>query len=235
MKNLIIFGLFIIALIMVQFAHGQTVEDVLEKYINASGGKEKLATLNTIRMEGNMTVQGADVTIINTRMHNVGSRTDISVMGTENYQLVTPAAGWIFMPIFGQAAQQPMPDDQLKADQLLIDLHGSLVNFKDKGSKVELAGKETVDAIECYKLKVTSKNGNITDYYIDTKTNHLYKTSTKAIVNGEETDAYTIFSNYKQNADGYWFAYTTATSRGEINYDKILTNIKVDENIFKAN
>jgi hypothetical protein len=54
------------------------------------------------------------------------------------------------------------------------------------------------------------------------------------MVNGEEMDVATTYSNYKQNADGYWFAYTTSSIRGETNFDKVDTNIKVDESIFKA-
>ena len=48
-------------------------------------------------------------------------------------------------------------------------------------------------------------------------------------------DVETVYSNYKQNADGFWFAYTNNTIQGEVNYEKIETNIKVDESIFKAN
>lgn len=235
MKNLVIFGVFIILLTLVQFAQAQTVEEVLEKNIAAMGGKEKLATLNSVRMQGGMNVQGADVSITITKAHMAGMRTDITVMGTENYQIASATAGWIFMPVFGQSAPQAMPDDQLKAAQTQLDLHGVFVDYKSKGTTVELQGKETVDAVECYKVKASFKNGNVTTFYIDTKTNRVYKTITRANVNGEEMDVFTIFTNYKQNADGYWFAYTAANSRGETNYDTIETNIKVDETLFKGN
>lgn len=235
MKNLIIFGLFIFALVLVQFTQAQTVDEVVEKNIAAMGGKEKLAILNSIRMEGSMQSNGADVSIVITKAHMIGSRADIAVMGTQNYQITTPAEGWVFMPVFGQAAPNAMPDDQLKASQTQLDMHGVFVNYKEKGTKVELTGKETIDGTECYKVKASFKNGNVTDYYIETKTGYIYKTLTKATANGEEVDMFTVYSNYKQNADGYWFAYITVNSRGETNFDKIETNIKVDENIFKAN
>jgi hypothetical protein len=233
MKNLIIFCVFIMIMVMAQFAQGQTVDEVLEKNIAAMGGKEKLATLNSVRMEGTLIVQGTDVSIISTRVHTVGSRTDISVMGTENYQIVTPAGGLVFMPVMGQANPENMPDDQFKASQTLYDLHGVFVNYKEKGTKLELMGKETIDGTECYKLKATFKNSNVTDYYVDTKTSRLYKTSTKASVNGTEMDMFTIYTNYKQDANGYWIAYTTTNNRGETNFDKVETNVKVDETLFK--
>jgi hypothetical protein len=233
MKPLMIFGLFIMILVFAQFAYAQTAEDIIEKNIAAMGGKEKLATLNSFRMEGNLSYQGTDVGITTTKLHAVGARTDIAVMGTQNYRIVTPENGLVYMPVFGQSAPEEMPANQRKAEQIFLDLHGIFVNYKEKGIQVELEGKETVDGTECYKLKASFKNGYSTHFFIDTKTDRLYKTTNKATVNGEEAEVFTIYTNYKQTADGYWFAYTTTNSRGQTDFDKIETNIKVDENIFK--
>ena len=233
MKPIFIFCLFIMIMIFAQFAQAQTVDEIIDKNITAMGGKEKLAALNTVRKEGSMNAQGADVSIVNTAVDAIGYRVDFAVMGTQNYQLTTPAKGSVFMPIFGQSSPQDMPDDAFKASQIYLDIKGIFINYKEKETKVEFAGKETIDRIECYKLKATFKNGNTTNFFIDTKTDRLYKTTTKANVNGEEVEVFTTYTNYKQNADGYWFAYTTTNERGDINYDKIETNIKVDENIFK--
>ena len=40
-------------------------------------------------------------------------------------------------------------------------------------------------------------------------------------------------SDYKQNADGYWFPYSVSTIQGTTIYDKISTNVTVDEGVFK--
>lgn len=234
MKNLLIFGLFIMALIMVQYTQAQTVDDVIEKYVTAMGGKEKMMTLTTVKMTGSFNVQGTDVSIVSTRKHMAGMRLDISVMGTENYQVMTATKGMIFMPIQGQTAPEEMPEDVFKTGQNQLDLQGAFLNYKEKGTAIEMTGKETVDGTECYKLKVTFKNGNKTDYFIDTKSNRIFKTSTKIMANGEEMDAFTTFSNYKQ-VDGFWFAFTNVSARGETNYEKIEVNIPVDDAIFKAN
>ena len=233
MKPIIIFGLFILVMVLAQFAQAQTVDEIIDKNTAAMGGKEKLATLNSVRKEGSMNAQGADVSIVITTLHTVGDRTDFSVMGTQNYQIVTATNGSVFMPIFGQSSPEPMGEQMLKAGQNNLDLKGIFINYKEKGIQAEYIGKQMVDANECYHLKATFKNGNVTNYFIDTKTDRLYKTTTKGKMNGEELEIFINFSNYKQNADGYWFAYTTTNERGDINYDKIETNIKVDESIFK--
>lgn len=233
MKPIVIFGLFIMVMVFAQLAHAQTLDDVLEKHIAAMGGKEKLATLNSFRMEGNLNYQGTDVGIVITKLHDKGARTDISVMSTENYRIVTPTGGTVFMPVFGQASPTDMPADQLKAEQILLDLHGMFVNYKEKGIQATLAGKETVDGIECYKITATFKNGNTSNFFIDTKTDRVYKITTKGTVNGQDVETFNTYTNYKQTTDGYWFAYTTSNSRGQTDFDKIETNIKVDEAIFK--
>lgn len=223
----------VILLVSVQFTQAQTADDIINKHIAALGGKEKLLTLNSVRMTGSFQVQGTDVNVVISRMHGVGSRADFAVMGTDNYQLVTPAKGWVFMPVQGQTAPEEMADDQAKAGQIQLDVQSPFLNYKEKGNTVEFAGKETTDGTECYKLKVTFKNGAKMDYYIDTKDSRIFKTSTRITVNGEEMDAATTYSNYKQNADGFWFPYTTNSTRGETNYDKIETNITLDEKLFK--
>lgn len=233
MKPLLVFGLFITALVLAQFAQAQTADDVIEKYIAAMGGKEKLSSLKTLKMEGSMSIMGNDVAITFTKKHLVGMRVDISVAGSENYQIVTPTGGTVFMPVQGMSEPTAMSDDQLKPSLPQLDVQGALFNYKEKGTAVELAGKETVDGEECYNLKITFKSGVTSNYFVSSKTSFLVKITGKRNINGEEVEVSTTFSNFKQNADGYWFPYTSVTTQGQTDYSKIDTNIPVEDGIFK--
>lgn len=234
MRNLFIFGLFIIALVMVQSAQAQTADDIIDKYINALGGKAKLVTLNSVKMTGSLNVQGTDVAVTITKLHNVGVRSDFEVMGTSNYQIIAVNKGVTFMPVQGMSSPTDMTEDQIKAGQTQLDVQSVLLDYKTKGTTVELAGTEKIGDEDNYKLKITFKNGVVTNYFIGSKNFRLNKSSGKRNVNGEDVEVETTFTNYKQNADGYWFAYTNGTMQGEINFDKIETNIKVEESIFKG-
>ncbi len=233
MKPLFIFCLFIMIMVFAQFAQAQTVDEVIDKHIAAMGGKEKLASLKSAKMEGNLNVMGNDVALVITTLHGIGMRADISVMGTDNYQVITPAKGIVFMPVQGMSEPTTMPEDQLKSATGQLDLQGALFNYKEKGSTAELVGKEKVDNEECYNIKLTNKLGTVTNYYISTKTNFKIKTSGKRNINGQETDVVTTYSNYKQNADGYWFPYSSTNAQGTTDFSKIDTNITVDESMFK--
>jgi hypothetical protein len=230
MKNLIVFGLFIMSLVLVQFAQAQTADEVIDKYVEALGGKDKLASLNSVKMQGNLTLpQGFDLAITITRLHMKGMRADFSVNGTDNYQIFTPGKGISYIPVQGMTAPTDMPEDQVKAGQSQLDVQSSLFKYKEKGTTVEMLGTEGTD----YKLKVTYSNGVISTYYIGQKDYRLNKTTSKRNINGEDVDMETTYSNYKQ-VDGFWFAFTTSSNvQGETNYDKIEVNIPVDEAIFK--
>ena len=235
MKNLIVFGLFVLAMVLVQFvqAQTQTVDEIVDKYINALGGKEKMIALKTVKMEGSLSTQGIDITLTNTRSHGIGMRVDFEAMGTSNYRVANTTKGSVFMPAMGMTAPDDMPEDQFKSAINQMDLQGALCNYKEKGTSIELIGKEMVEGAEANNLKVTFKNGVITNYYIDSKTSRLVKSSSRQSMNGQEMDVVTSYADYRQNGDGYWFPYSTTNQQGTIVYDKIQTNIPVDESIYK--
>ena len=233
MKNLFFFGLLIIALISVQFTQAQTVDEIVDNYVNALGGKEKLMSLKTVKLEGSMSAQGTDLTLITTKSHGVGVRLDIEVMGTSNYQVANMTKGATFWPARGNDAPEEMEPDQYKSYVNQMDLQGALCNYKEKGNAVELVGKEKVEGEDANNLKITYKNGVVVNYFIDVKTSRLVKSVSKVSMQGQEMEMSTSYSNYKQNPDGYWFPYTVTQMQGTVTYDKISTNMPVDEGIFK--
>jgi hypothetical protein len=237
MKNLMLLGLVIFGLVCVQFAQGQSMEDIINKHIEAMGGRQKIISLSSALMTGTFTAMGATspINITTTKKHMIGSRIDIDADGKNNFQVITPKEGWIFTPIQGDKAPRPLLEDQFKVGQVQLDLHGPFINYNEKGIKIEMAGKDSVDGALCYKLKVTSPNTNIMIYFINSKSNLIVKTSTKMFQFGKMEDIETIYSDYKQNEDGYWFAYSNAGPRGATHYDKITANVAVDLNIFKVN
>ena len=137
------------------------------------------------------------------------------------------------MPVMGMKEPQKMDDAQYKASVNQFDLQGALVNYKDKGTAIESLGKETVDGSEAYKLKLTFSNGETSNYFNDAKTNRLVKISGKRTINGEEMDIATSFSDFKQNADGFWFPYTMETIQGKVYFEKVETNVPAEDNLFK--
>lgn len=235
MKQFKIALLTVATVITMQTTKAQTADEIVTKHITAMGGKEKLATLKTARMEAVMNTQGTDVDLIITKSQMVGQRIDIAVMGMNGYQIYTPTGGWSFMPFMGQTSPEVMKEEQAKAGAGGLDLQGNLFNYKEKETQIELLSKEKLDSSECYKIKATLKSGKIITYFIDTKTNYIVQSVSKQSINGEEKEVTNGYANYKTTGDGFVFPYTGITSQGTMNFSKIEVNIPIDEKIFTAN
>lgn len=228
-------GLLAIAtIISVQTMYAQTVDEIVNKYVDALGGKEKLTTLKSVRMEGILNVSGTDVSLIITKLNGVGQRNDIAAMGMSGYQIYTPATGWKFMPFMGQASPEITKDEEVKTGSIMLDPQGNLFNYKEKGNQLELQGKEKVDTTDCYKIKATLKSGKVVIYFTNSRSYYIVKTVSTQTISGEEEEV-NSYANYKATDNGYIFPFTNTIATGEITFSKIEANVPVDEKIFKAN
>jgi hypothetical protein len=139
-------------------------------------------------------------------------------------------------PLAGQTDPQPLTADQVKAAQSTLDAGSDLFNYKAKGSKVELAGRETVEGVNTYKLKLENKEGKATFYFLDLSTYYIIKRESTTNVNGEDMTAVSTFSNYKKTDIGLVVPHTTITNQGfeiTITVTKVEYNKTIDPKIFE--
>ncbi len=52
----------------------------------------------------------------------------------------------------------------------MLEEFSALINYKEKGFTVELLGKSKVDKVECFKIKLISKDGEASLFFIDATT-----------------------------------------------------------------
>ena len=224
---------FLVFLFTTVITNAQTVEEIITKHVEATGGAEAWRKINTIRMEGTMTVRGADLTVALTTLHGKGFRQDITVMGMSGYQIITPAAGWNFMPFQGQTQVESMTAEDVKESQDELDATGDLVDYKEKGKTVELAGKDDVDGTECFKLLVTGKGGKLKTFFIDPKSYFVIRVIEKVKANGQELEQTTNYSGFKKIPEGIVIPMSVTLPFGELKVTKVEVNKPVDESIFK--
>jgi hypothetical protein len=235
MKKMKMLLLAVSALLATVGVSAQTVDEVIDKYITALGGKEKLMALNTLKIVSTMTTQGQELELTTTILKDFGGRVEIAVPGVgEGYQIVTKTKGWVYLPFAGQSAPQAMPEQQLKEGQSMLDLQGPLFNYKEKGHKVELMGKELVDSVECYKVKLSHSSGSTLLYYIDTKNHYRIKMATVETVNGASKESATLYSDFRRTPEGNLFPYQQTSSKGVMRIMAVVVNPVVDDTIFSV-
>ena len=221
------------AMLVSVFTFGQTAEEIVAKHVEAIGGAAAWKKVNSLYYEGKITVQGAEVNVTLIALNGKGVRQNISFGGMTGYQIITPTAGWNFMPFQGQAAPEAMTAEQLKESADDLDAQGKLVDYKSKGHTVEYLGKDDVEGTECFKLKITSKAGNVETVFIDPKSYYIVRSVAKRTANGQESNVQTDLSNYQKLPEGIVVPFSIKLSEGELVISKAEVNKQVDESTFK--
>jgi len=226
----------------------QTADEVINKYIDALGGKDKLNSIKTLYMEGVTVMQnGNEIDAKIYKEQDKLSRREVSFGMGNAVSIVTDKEGWSSNPRANGGAFQEIPAERLKMQQAELDIRGALVDYAAKGSTVELLGKEKVGDKDAYKIKLTPKTGSEVIYYIDANTYYLIRETHKGGGGvpgggggrpaGQGNGDGTInidFSNYQKTADGYIFPYTVSFGVGaSMNYEKIEVNKPIDPKLYK--
>mgnify|MGYP006189943333 CR=1 FL=1 len=97
--------------------------------------------------------------------------------------------GWKIEPWGGKKDVEPLSEEETKTIIVDADFDGPLVNYKEKGNKVEYLGTEPVEGTDAHKLRVTiAATGEVRIYYMDTDYNVPIRVDTKRMVRGAERE-----------------------------------------------
>ena len=210
----------------------QTADEIIDKYITAIGGKENWKKINSLKMEGNVQVQGLEIPFTMQAVNGKGVRTDGEFQGNFFIDIITPTKGWSQNPMAGKATLQPLSDEELKEKLDAMDIQGAFLDYKEKGSMVEFLGKDEEDGNDYYKIKLTTKNKNETTYFFDTKTYLVYKQETISKQQGQEMKVVVKSLDYQTVEGGVKMPFKMDQGQMVLAAKKFIVNGAIDEKIF---
>ncbi|UCC40538.1 MAG: hypothetical protein JSV96_03580 [Candidatus Aminicenantes bacterium] len=223
------------------YASAQTADEIIKKNMDAKGGLKKFKSIKTIKLTGRfsmppMGIEEVPITIIAKRPNLI--RMDIEVMGMVVVRAFDGETAWQTMPIqSGYLETDVMPESDAEEMEREADFDGHLIDYKKKGHKVELIGKEDIEGTEAYNLKVTLKDAYVVNYYLDTKTFLELKSSAKTSFQGDEMVGETFYDGYKEVA-GILFAHSVemkldGQTSQKVIFENIELNVSVEDDYFK--
>jgi outer membrane lipoprotein-sorting protein len=162
--------LFAIAILCV---NAQTADEILAKYFENTGGLAKWKAIKTMKVEATApTPQGELPIVIYSKAPNK-TKVVVTVQGKEFIQAAYDGeTAWNLNPFAGVDPVK-LDDEQTKElkDQEMED---AFIDYKKKGHEVTLEGKEEIDGVQCFKVKLEKNKHNdkddVTEYhYFDTE------------------------------------------------------------------
>lgn len=212
-------------------APAQTLDEIIKKAIDARGGLEKIKAVQSERISGQISfAQGIEGTLILElkRPHKLYS--EISVEGQKVLRVYDgKSAGWTVNPFMENKGVTEMSAEELKEMPDEADGDGPLVDYKAKGSRVELVGKEDAEGKPVYRLKITSKTGEVRSYLIDSGTFLTIKWEGIRKVADQDLPWECNLSEYRE-VEGLKFPFKIDQGSPGTEYRQMLTVEKIEIN-----
>lgn len=229
MKKIIPYVLMITASLGTISVQAQTADDIVNKYVDAIGGKDVLAKITSVYLEGTTQVMGNDAPTTVTLLNGKGYKSESDFNGQKSVQCYTDKGGWTVNPMAGGNAEA-MPDEAYKAGKDQINVGGALFDYAAKGYTVELLGKEGNN----YKLKLVTKDKSETTYFIDQSTYYISKLIKKGSMMGQEVVVTVQFADYKKTDAGYVLPYTINTDVGQYQLATTIKKVEINKAVDPA-
>lgn len=230
--------IFVIAILFCSSSSfAQTVDELIEKNLQAHGGLDKLKAINAVKMAGKMSMQGgmeAPFTFQKKRPDKI--RIEFVIQGLTGVQAYDGNTAWSLMPFMGSKDPQKMPEEERKDIIEQADFDGPLVDYKQKGHTIEYVGKEDVEGTEAHKLKILLKNGNVRYLFLDPETGLEIKATAMIKREGVETSVDSFFGDYKE-VNGLVFPFSIeqriqGQAGPQFAVETVELDVNLDESLF---
>ena len=184
-----------------KLAPSPTVDEIVERYVAARGGIEKLRALKSLRQEGRVHAgPGRDGVVMREIKRPGKIRFEFTVQGVTSVFASDGERGWKVSPLEGETGTKPLPAEALIDAREQADIDGPLVDWKSKGSRIEIVGREAVGGQDAWKVQVTLKSGGILNAWLDVKSANLVKTEATRKIRGHSVHIETTFGDYRKTA-----------------------------------
>jgi hypothetical protein len=220
------------------FTTAQTADELVAKNLQAKGGIEKIKAIKTEKLSGKLQ-QGQFTAQVGQESKAPDLfRQTFTIQGMTQIQAYDGNVGWQISPFEGRKDPELLGEDDLRDLVEQADFYGPLVDYKEKGNTIEYLGHDSVDGDDVYKLKVTLKNGDVLNYYLDPDSMLEIRIEKIMYIRGAVQESVQDLGSYKQ-VNGVYFPFSMETgqknnpNRAKISIESMQANIPIDDSEFK--
>lgn len=205
---------------------GLTAEKVMDNYLAAIGGEDKIRALKDLKMVMKTEMQGRELIIdVKSKVPNM-SKTEVKMDGMAMMTSVFDGTNASILQM-----GQPAPvDENMKKDMAFEAAIISEIAIKDMELMVELKGIESIEGTNTYAVEITKPSGSKTTYYYHTESGLKVRTSTTIQSPQGEMVQDTDYTDYKE-AGGVKFPFSISMPMGPMKMTATAESIEVNTGI----
>ncbi len=150
----------IIALLMILSfgsAQAQKVDEIISKYFENTGGRDKWNALTGLKISAKMNQGGMEIPISIVQLKDGRQMSSFNLQGKEIKQGVYDGAALWSHNFSTMKAEKSDAEATANFKLEVGEFPDVFLHYKERGLNAELLGKETVEGTEAYKIKLTKK------------------------------------------------------------------------------
>lgn len=203
---------------------GVDAKVVLEKYIDAIGGREKLEAVSSFSMTAEASIQGQTLELVMKKSDNSKFLQDIKMGGNSMQKQVLDGDKGYAMAMGQRKELSPEEIEKVKEEATTFPE----LNYLLAGN-ISVEGIETVGDKKAYRLKISDSK---TAFY-DVETGLKVQEITVQEAQGQSIQSTIVMDDYRETS-GILFPYKLGQSAGPMNFEFLVTEIKVNEGVSEA-
>jgi hypothetical protein len=211
------------------YAEDPTAAEVVQKYIDATGGKEALEKINSIEIHGKMEIS------------SFGLTADMVVYQTKDAFLLTialPGAGDIVQGRKGDLAWGPRVDGSVaklegkEKEQLMQNARiCEQLSWVKYDGEITVKGAADVEGKPAWHLEFKPKSGNPVERFFDQESGLLVKASMDAATEVGDVATVSHYSDYREFAGTKMSCQMIQDIEGQGEFKFVYDDVKVNGNI----
>ncbi len=218
-----------------------TADQIIEKNIAARGGLKAWREVQTMTMTGKMDAGSKNNVqlpfVMNLKRPRM-SRIEIDVAGKKALQIYDGSNGWKVRPYLGRNLVEPYTTAEMHSAAEQSSLDGYLIDHEAKGIKVEAMGVDSVEGHDAYRLKLTMKDGQTRNLWVDAQSFLEVKIEDpQRRMDGKMRNVETYYRNYT-SINGLMIPFVLETvvenfrPSHKITIETVVLNPKLEEDAF---
>lgn len=214
---------------LTQGVQSQTAEEIISKHISAIGGYEKIKSIKSLIFEAVIKFPDHIRHLKSYIIHDSAIHTDIvNSDGKNGYGIVTKTEGWTFDAT--KNSMEKKSKGEIRQVQYSFDLHGPLIDYRQKGHKIKFSGRDTINGLEYLTLRVIKSNKDRLTYFFDSS---YFVFRVEYFLSGINL-RYFVDYTYQSIEGGYFFVHKAKHYGAgvEVVYTNYIINPEIDRSLF---